>query len=117
MRLRNGWADSPARRHHGAPDTAPPDWTPGLLEDGCTPEEVDHFPGALPEVFQSVDALCISVRLQGGAVQEDVLRRTLSGKAEDARCVLVEAYSMSIGGECSMVAASKSRQMDAVLAR
>ena len=44
-------------------------------------------------MFQSIDAVCISVRLQDGAAQKDVLRRALGGKAEDAGCVLVEAYS------------------------
>ena len=50
-------------------------------------------------------------------MQEDVLRRALGGEAEDAGRVLVESYSVSVGGQRCMVAASESRQMDAVLTR
>ena len=50
-------------------------------------------------------------------MQEDVLRRALGGEAEDAGRVLIESYSVPVGGQRCMMAASESRQMNAVLTR
>ena len=50
-------------------------------------------------------------------MQEDVLRRALGGEAEDAGRVLIESYSVPVGGQRRMMAASESRQMNAVLTR